>query len=55
MIHWKAVEQYFTLVLCIFLFYPVFNFDTLSILDLALSRAKGFGKKLGHDNDNDDW
>ena len=27
-IHWKAVEQYFTVVLFVFQFYPVCNFGT---------------------------
>ena len=38
-IHCKAVEQYFTVVLFVFQFYPMF--ENLSILDLALSGVKG--------------
>ena len=34
---WKVVEQYFNIVvLIIFKFYPVFNFENLSSFDLAL-------------------
>ena len=36
-IHWKYVEQYFTVVLCFFFF----NFTQFVILDLALSGVKG--------------
>ena len=39
-IHWKAVERYFTMGLFVFQFYPVCNFGT-SILDLTLSGLKG--------------
>ena len=39
-IHQKAVEQFFTVVLFIFQFYPVCNFASLSILDLALPGVK---------------
>ena len=39
-IHWKAVEQCFTVVLFVFQFYPVCNFVILD-LDLALSGVKG--------------
>ena len=36
---WKVVEQYFTVVLFGFQFYP--NLENVSSLDLALSRVKG--------------
>ena len=42
-IHWKAVEQYFTVVLFLFQLYAVCYFAKNStILDLALSRVKRF-------------
>ena len=34
-IHWKAVEQYLTVVLFVFQFYPVCNFATKSTLTFA--------------------
>ena len=40
-IHWKAVEQYFTVVLFVFNFTQSVIFENLSILDLALLRVKG--------------
>ena len=42
-IHWKAVEDYFIVVLFLFQFYPVFNFGkfVIEFLDLALSGVKG--------------
>ena len=41
-IHWKTVERYFIVVLFVFQFYPVCNFENnVSILDLALSTVKG--------------
>ena len=37
-IHWKAVEQYFTVVLFVFQFYPVCNFaKSFSVFGLVLS------------------
>ena len=40
--HWKAVEQYFTVVVSYFLiFSQVVILEKLSILDLALSGMKG--------------
>ena len=39
-IHWKAIEQYFTVVL-FFNFTQFVILQNLSILDLALSRVKG--------------
>ena len=36
-IHWKAVEQHFTVVLFVFQFYSVCNFGKFINLDLALS------------------
>ena len=44
-IHCKTVEQYFTVVLFVFQFYPVC--DLVSVLDLALSRVKGLILKYG--------
>ena len=41
-IHWKAVEQYVTVVVFVFQFYPVCKLENLSILDMALSGVKGF-------------
>ena len=38
-IHWKAVEQYFTVVLFVFQFYSDCNF--YNFLDQALSEVKG--------------
>ena len=38
-IHWKAVEQYFTVVLFVFQFYPVCNCETF--ISLTLSGVKG--------------
>ena len=38
-IHWKAVEQYFTVVLFVFTQFVIL--DNLSIYDLALSGVKG--------------
>ena len=41
-IHWKAVEQYFTVVLFVLSSFIQFvNLKNLSVLDLELSRAKG--------------
>ena len=40
-IHCKAVEQYFTVVLFVFQYYPVCNFGKFINLDLALSGMKG--------------
>ena len=40
-IHWKAVEEYFTVVLFVFLCYPVCNMENLAILDLVVSGVKG--------------
>ena len=40
-IHWKAVEQYFNVMLFVFQFYPVCNFGKLINLDSALSGVKG--------------
>ena len=39
-IYWKAVEQYFTVVLFVFQFFLVCNFMNLSVLDLALLGVK---------------
>ena len=39
-IHWKAVEQYFTVALFVFQFYPVCYFVKFINLDLALSGMK---------------
>ena len=39
-IHWKAVEQYFSVELFIFQVYPVCNFVKLVDFDLALSEMK---------------
>ena len=41
-IHWKAVEEYFTVLLFVFQFVILEN---LSVLDLALSGAKGLKRK----------
>ena len=41
-IHWKAVEQYVTVVLFVFQFSRVCNFGYFIILDLALKGVKGF-------------
>ena len=38
-IHWKAVEQYFTVVLFVFQFYPVCNFGKFIKFGLALSEV----------------
>ena len=38
-IHWKAVEQYFTVVLFVFQFYSVCSFGKL--INVALPRVKG--------------
>ena len=44
-IHWKAVEQQFTVVLFLFQFqFVILEKKTLSILDLALSRVKGLSR-----------
>ena len=40
-IHWKADEQYFTVVLCALNFPLIVILVNLSILDLALSGIKG--------------
>ena len=41
-VRWKAVEQYFTVVLFVFQFYPVcIFFEKCSVLNLALSGVKG--------------
>ena len=40
-IHWKTVEQYFTVVLFGFQFNHCVILENLSILDLALSGVKG--------------
>ena len=40
-IHWKDVEQYFTVVLFIFQFSQFVILENLSILDLTLSGVKG--------------
>ena len=46
-IHWKVVEQYFTVVLLGFQIYPVRIFwNNLAILDLALSGVKGLRDKI---------
>ena len=45
-IHWKAVEQYFTVVLFVFLnFTQVVILNNLSIFDLGLSGMKGLTNK----------
>ena len=44
-IHWKAVEQYFTVVL-IFNFTKFVILENLSILDLALRGVKGLKNLL---------
>ena len=38
-IHCKAVEQYFTMVLCAFQFYPVCNFEKLINFGLGTERV----------------
>ena len=44
-IHWKAVEQYLTVVLFAFFNFTKFvNLENLSILDLALSRGTGLNQ-----------
>ena len=46
-IYWKAVDQYFTVVLFVFQFYPVCNLlEHLSLWDLALSRVNGLKMTL---------
>ena len=37
-IHWKAVEQYFTLLLFVFQFYPLCNFGEFIKFGLAVVR-----------------
>ena len=44
-IHWKAVEQYFTVVLIVFQFTQFVILEHLSILDLALSKYLSALKK----------
>ena len=39
-IHWKAAEQYFTVMLFVFQFYPIFISENVSGLDLALLGVK---------------
>ena len=45
-IRWKAVRQHFTVELFVFQFYPVYNLEHFSVLDLALSGVKGFKASL---------
>ena len=40
-IHWKAVEQNFTVMLFVFQFYPVCNFATFIIFGLGTDRSEG--------------
>ena len=40
-IHWKTVEQYFTVMLSVFQFYPVCNFGKLINCRLGMSGLKG--------------
>ena len=50
-IHWRVVEQYFTVVLCLFFNFTRFIIlEHLSVLDLALSGVKGFILKLTSSN-----
>ena len=42
-IHWKAVEQYFTVMLSVF--FPFVILKNLSLLDLALSAVKGLNRR----------
>ena len=45
-IHWKAVEQNFTVVLFIFQFYKVFNFGKFVNFRLGSERAKDVRDKI---------
>ena len=38
--HWNAVEQYFTVVLFVFQFYPVFNFGNFLNVGLDTVRSE---------------
>ena len=56
-IRWKAVQQYFTVVLFVFNFTKFVILENLSILDLALSRVKELRKKKEKEKDegNINW
>ena len=45
-IHWKVVEQYFTVVLFLFNFTKFVILEILSVLDLAQSLAKCLKKRI---------
>ena len=50
-IHWKAVEQYFTVVLFVFQFYPVCNFGKVISFGFGTVRSErvnfgSFGSQL---------
>ena len=40
-IHWKAVDQFFTMMLCVFQFHPVCNFEKFLNFGLGTVRVKG--------------
>ena len=44
-IHWKAIEQYFIVVLFVFRFRQFVILEKLPILDLALSNVKGLKRE----------
>ena len=39
-IHWRAVEQYFTVVLFVFEFYPAYSFSKFINLGLGTDRSE---------------
>ena len=45
-IHWKAVEQYFTVVLSVFKFTQFVILENLSVMDLALSGVTGISPRI---------
>ena len=49
-IHWKAVEQYFTVVLFVFQVSQLIILENLSYLDLALSGVKGLEERQQRSN-----